>query len=60
MAIQLRFMDEQKKGQNTSEGMEVMFMDRVAFEKEGGDIGESGKVQNIMHIKAKRRIGHNI
>lgn len=60
MAIQLRFMDEQKKGQNTSEGMEVMFMDRVAFEKEGGDIRESGKVQNIMHIKAKGRIGHNI
>ena len=28
-------------------------MDRVAFEKEGRDIGESGKVQNIMHIKAK-------
>lgn len=36
-----------------SEEIEVMLMDRVASEKEGGDIGELGQVQNTMHLTAR-------
>lgn len=46
-----------RKGRNTLEDVEVMLMDRVAFEQEGRDTGQSRKVQNIMHVTAKRRIG---
>lgn len=31
-----------RRDQISSEEMEVMFMDRVAFEKEGRDIGRTG------------------
>lgn len=43
-----------------SEEIEVIFIDKVAFEEKQREIGESEKVQNTMHIEAKRRIDHNI
>lgn len=48
-----------RRGQMTSEEIEVMFVDRMAFGKEGRGTGESRNA-NIVLIKMKRRIDHNV
>ena len=45
--------------QITSEELEAMFVDRVAFEKEVRGIGELDRSPNIMQVKMKGRMDHN-